>query len=231
MNVLAIDTASRTCSVAVCEDAAILAEITDGSGDTHSRHLLDMVDRVLTMSGVGLAAIDALAVNRGPGSFTGIRIGISTAKGLASAAGIPLVGISGLAALAWQVAPSGHLICPMLDARRQEVYCARYRFEAGRLACMAPETVCAPEDAVRGVEEPCLLIGDGALAYQSRLQAALRNNFKIVPSFQHPLRAGAVAFAAHPQLKQGQNELEKLVPVYLRPSYAQEPVDNQGVNR
>jgi tRNA threonylcarbamoyladenosine biosynthesis protein TsaB len=231
MNILAIDTASRTCSVAVSRDADILAEITDGGGETHSRHLMDMVDRALALSVGSLEAIQALAVNRGPGSFTGVRIGISTAKGLAAAAGIPLVGVSGLAALAWQSAPTARVICPMLDARRREVYCARYRFEAGRLVELAPETVCAPEDAVRDLAAPCVLIGDGALAYRSRLQALLGCDFEMAPAFQHPIRAGVLAHIARPRLERSENDLQTLVPMYLRPSYAQEPIDNRDNNR
>ena len=225
MKVLAIDTASRTCSVAVCHEDAVRVEITDGGGETHSRHLMAMVARALNMAGDDLQAMDALAVNRGPGSFTGVRIGISTAKGLAAAAKIPLVGVSGLAALAWQAAPTPHDICPMLDARRREVYSGRYRVAGDELICLAPDAVCAPEEAVRDAARPCVLIGDGALAYRSRLAAVLADGLLMPPSFQHAIRAGAIARVARPRIDRGENELPHLVPQYLRPSYAQEPVD------
>lgn len=231
MHVLAIDTASRTCSVAVCRNDDILAEITDGSGETHSRHLMAMVDRALSMSVGKLEAIDGLAVNRGPGSFTGVRIGISTAKGLAAAAGRPLVGVSGLAVLAWQALPTPHVICPMLDARRQEVYCARYRFQDGRLVALTPETVCPPEAALKDAGTPVVLIGDGARAYRDRLAALLGPHFDLAPAFQHPIRAGVLAIIARPRLEQSENDLETLVPQYIRPSYAREPVDNPGESR
>ncbi len=231
MKILAIDTASRTCSVAVCHDGHVMAEMTDGSGETHSRHLMRLVDRVLAMSMGGLDAVDAIAVNRGPGSFTGVRIGISTAKGLAAAVDKPLVGVSGLAALAWQMAPTERLICAMLDARRREVYCAHYRFQAGELETVRPETVCAPEDALGDPGRPCVLIGDGALAYGSRLKAALGANFLMAPRFQHAIRAAAIAWAARPRLTQARDERQTLVPLYLRPSYAKEPVDKPDANR
>ncbi len=231
MRILGIDTASRTCSVAVCHDDTIRAEITDGSGETHSRHLMALVDRALAMAGEELRAMDALAVNRGPGSFTGVRIGISTAKGLAAGAALPLVGVSGLEALAWQAAPTRRLICPLLDARRREVYTARYRFAKGELVCLAPETVCAPEDAVRDMEGPCVLIGDGVSVYADRLSAVLGDAFRVAPPFQHYVRAGAIAFAARPRIASAANDLMQLVPMYLRPSYAQEPVDKSGKNR
>lgn len=230
MNILAIDTASRTCSVAVCRDDRVMAEMIDGSGETHSRHLMHLVDRVLAMSTGDLKAIDAIAVNRGPGSFTGVRIGISTAKGLAAAADKPLLGVSGLAALAWQIAPTERLICAMLDARRQEVYCAHYRFHVGELETVRPETVCAPEDAVGDLGRPCVLIGDGALAYRSRLKASLGADFLTAPRFQHAIRAAAIAWAARPCLAAARDERQTLVPLYLRPSYAQEPIDKPVVN-
>ncbi len=231
MNLLAIDTASKTCSVAICTHDALRVEITDGSGETHSRHLMAMVDRALTMTGAQLQDMDALAVNRGPGSFTGVRIGISTAKGLAAATDIPLVGVSGLTALAWQACPATHMICAMLDARRDEVYCGRYRFEKDALVRLGPETVCAPEDAVRDVTRPCVLIGDGVPVYQSRLEAVLGDDRLIAPPFRNAIRAGAIAFAARERIASGENHLEQLIPMYLRPSYAQEPVDKAGDKR
>ncbi len=231
LNILAIDTASRTCGVAVCRDDRVMAEMIDGSGGTHSRHLMRLVDRVLAMSIGDLHAVDAIAVNRGPGSFTGVRIGISTAKGLAAAADKPLVGVSGLAALAWQLAPTERLICAMLDARRREVYCAHYRYQAQVLETVRPETVCAPEDAVRDLEQPCVLIGGGVRAYRSRLRECLGPDFLTAPRFQNAIRAAAIAWAARPYLSQGGDEQQTLVPLYLRPSYAKEPVDKSDVNR
>ena len=231
MNLLAIDTASPTCSVAVCRDRDVLAEISDASRETHSRHLMTMIDQVLRMSVGSIEGIAALAVNRGPGSFTGVRIGISTAKGLAASTGLPLVGVSGLLALAWQVVPTRRVICPRLDARRREVYCARYRFDAGEIVPLTPETVCPPEDAVRGLDDAAVLIGDGVVAYQARLRAVRGGSFQMLPAFQHAIRAAAIAWTAWPRIERGENELAPLAPQYLRPSYAQEPLDKQGVNR
>ena len=148
MILLAADTASRSCGVAVVEDGAVLAEINDVSGQTHSRHLMAMVDRVLSMSVGGLDRVDGFAVTRGPGSFTGLRIGISTLKGLAEATGKPLVGVSSLEALAWQVFPAERLIVPMLDARRKEVYAARYMRRGTTLTSVGNEAALSPEAAV-----------------------------------------------------------------------------------
>ena len=217
--------------MAVCHDEHVMAEMIDGSGETHSRHLMRLVDGVLGMAPGGLDDIDAIAVNRGPGSFTGVRIGISTAKGLAAAVDKPLVGVSGLAALAWQMVPTERLICALLDARRKEVYCAHYRYQAGELETVRPATVCAPEDAVRDPGRPCVLVGDGALAYGSRLKDCLGADFLMAPRFQHAIRAAAIAWAARPCLAQARDERPTLVPLYLRPSYAKEPVDKPDANR
>jgi tRNA A37 threonylcarbamoyladenosine modification protein TsaB len=119
----------------------------------------------------------------------------------------------------------------MLDARRQEVYWQRFRVEADRLVPLVPAVVSAPEDAVHGLDRPCVLIGDGALTYRSRLRERLGADFNIGPVFQHAIRAGVIAFVARERLAQAENDLATLVPEYIRPSYAQEPVDKPNLNR
>jgi tRNA threonylcarbamoyladenosine biosynthesis protein TsaB len=218
MVILAIDTASRSCSVAVLDGDAILAEINDVSGQTHSRHLMCMVEQTMAMSAMPFGAIGGFAVTRGPGSFTGLRIGISTAKGLAEAADRPLVGISSLEALAWQVAQTEATIIPMLDARRKEVYTARYLRQATVLKPLAAEGAMSPEAAVEGLEGPCLLVGDGALAYETRLRKTLGPHMALALPFQHIIRASTVAFLARERLPH-MDERMTLTPRYLRPSY------------
>jgi len=221
MVILAIDTASRSCSVAVTDGDAVLAEINDVSGETHSRHLMAMVDRVVAMSVKRKTDIEGYAVTRGPGSFTGLRIGISAAKGLAEAAGRPLVGISSLEALAWQVAQANVVIIPMLDARRKEVYTARYARRDAVLEPLAEEQALSPEDAVAGMAAPCLLVGDGVLAYEVRLREALGTHMQLALPFQHIIRASTVAFLARDRLCH-MDERMTLTPYYLRQSYVDE---------
>ena len=222
MIVLAIDTASRSCSVAVLDGNAVMAEIHDASGQTHSRHLMGMVDQALSMSVGQMAKIDGYAVTRGPGSFTGLRIGISTAKGLAEAAGKPLVGVSSLQALAWQVFPSDAMVIPMLDARRKEVYSARYIRKGEALKMVGAEQALSPEAAVDGIDAPCVLIGDGAVAYTDRLYAVLGDRMGLALPFQHMIRASTVAFMASERLTEARDERMTLAPRYLRQSYAEE---------
>ena len=220
MRILAIDTASRSCSVAVMDGDLVLAEINDASGETHSRHLMAMVAQAVAMSVKHIGAIDGYAVTRGPGSFTGLRIGISAAKGLAEAAGRPLVGVSSLEALAWPVAQTDAIILPMLDARRKEVYAARYIHRDGALKPLGTERALPPEDAVAGLAEPCFLVGDGALAYEGRLRAALGAHMQLALPSQHNIRASTVAFLARERLTGALDERMTLTPHYLRPSYA-----------
>ena len=222
MIILAIDTASRSCSVAVMDGEELLAEINDVSGQTHSRHLMTMVDRALSASVGRSGEIDGVAVTQGPGSFTGLRLGISAAKGLAEATGKPLVGVSSLQALAWQVFQAEAIIIPMLDARRKEVYTAQYRRDGQGLKMIGAEQAISPEAAVQDISGPCVLIGDGAVTYADRLRAILGDHMQMALPFQHIIRASTVAFLAREQLIATRDERLTLVPHYIRMSYVEE---------
>ena len=148
MRILAVDTSTRSCSIAVVDGSDLLAEITSGNGQTHSRHLMAMIDSALGLAGLNLSMIDGLAFTCGPGSFTGLRIGISTILGLSASTGKPIAGISGLDALAMQAAAPDILICPMIDGRRNEVYCARYRWVNDALVKEMAEQVLSQELAI-----------------------------------------------------------------------------------
>jgi len=222
MIILAIDTASRSCSVAVMDGEELLAEINDVSGQTHSRHLMSMVDQAISMSVGHSGEIDGYAVTQGPGSFTGLRIGISAAKGLAEATGKPLVGVSSLQALAWQIFQTDAIVIPMLDARRKEVYTARYIREGDRLKMIKAEEALSPTEAVHGVGAPCALIGDGAVAYADELRTILGNHMQMALPFQHIIRASTVAYLARERLIGNRDERLTLAPQYIRQSYVEE---------
>ncbi|MGD9015909.1 MAG: tRNA (adenosine(37)-N6)-threonylcarbamoyltransferase complex dimerization subunit type 1 TsaB [Desulfobacterales bacterium] len=223
MNVLALDTATPCCSVAALVDGELAAEVVNISGETHSRHLMAMVDQVVRMSIGSVKDFDGFAVTHGPGSFTGLRIGISAAKGLASAVGRPLLGVSSLRVLAEQMAGATALICPLIDARRNEVYAGRFKLRGGRLEELWPESVAAPERAVEGIEEPCILVGSGAALYRERLLEKLGARGTVAPSHCHTVRASTVAFMASDMFETGAAMAPAaLVPAYLRDSYATE---------
>jgi tRNA threonylcarbamoyladenosine biosynthesis protein TsaB len=229
MRILALDTASACGSVAVGEGEKLLSEILLGRQETHSRHLMTMVDRALQMAGVALGQIDGFGITVGPGSFTGLRIGLGTLKGLAVVTGKPVATVSSLEALAIQCAPSPSLICPMLDARNQEVYFARYRLTGNHLEPRTPACSAVPEAALSGLgDKSCLFVGDGALRYRSQIEKTLGARAAFALPFQHTIRASSVWHLSRALFSAGKGvEAAGLVPRYLRKSYAKPQKKNE----
>ncbi len=221
MKILAVDTSTKSCSVAVTKDDNLISELLLASGQTHSIHLMAMVKQALKFAGIAIGEIDGYAVAGGPGTFTGLRIGLSTIKGLAAATGKPVVAISTLKALAFQAFAHTKMIYPMIDARRGEIYFAGYRQEKDRLIeTIAPQAASA-RDFLSSATKPGLLIGNGA-----GLCTDLINNkadfFQIAPDYLHTLRASAVAHLSFKQFSQNKTSmLETLVPQYIRKSDAE----------
>lgn len=164
MRVLAFDTAATACSVAVVTDAGVAAEMTHDGGHTHTRQLMAMIETVLFRCGVTMDDLDGFGVTVGPGSFTGVRIGVSSAHGLAAATGKPAVGISSLAALAAQAGGTGTR-CAMLDARRKEVYAAVYRPDGSGYRIERPACATSPASLLPQLPAGCMYIGSGAVRY------------------------------------------------------------------
>jgi tRNA threonylcarbamoyladenosine biosynthesis protein TsaB len=222
MKILAVDTATRSCSVAIVDQGSLLAEMTAVSGQTHSKHLMDMIHTVLQTANLAVSDVDGWAVSAGPGSFTGLRIGMSTIKGLAVASGKPVAGVSSLEVLAWQMLPCSDLICPMLDARKGQVYCARYRLGSGALVQELPVAVLSPADAVHDIDEPCVFVGDGAQHYETVIVSSLGDRARIAHAGRHVIRASSVAWLSLERFESGDSEdLARLVPCYIRKSDAE----------
>jgi tRNA threonylcarbamoyladenosine biosynthesis protein TsaB len=222
MKILAVDTATRSCSVAVIDGEKLLAESTLDNDQTHSRHLLSLIDAVIKKSGWEIARLDGFAVSIGPGSFTGLRIGIASVKGLAFSLNKPVVGVSSLEALAFQCRQQSNLICPVIDARKQEVYFGFYRSGGGKLTREAPEQVAPPEKAVQGIRESCLFIGNGAELYRDLIISKLGHLAQFASAEQHAIRASAIARLSLPRFKrQETDDLSLLVPHYIRKSDAE----------
>lgn len=217
MRILALDTSTRSCSVAVVDQGDLLAEVTSGNGRTHSRHLMAMIDSALDLSGLNLSMIDGLAFTCGPGSFTGLRIGISTILGLASATRKPIAGVSGLDALAMQAAAPGITICPLIDGRRGEVYCARYRWVNGDLIKDVAENVLPPELAINDLSAPALFAGNGALLYQALIRSRLGDGARFAPVCQNTLRASTIAWLSMKRFETGDvDDIFRYEPMYIR---------------
>ncbi len=222
MRILAFDTATKSCSVAVVDTHHLMAEVTLVRTETHSVHLMEMIDRVLKMADISLDTLDGFAVTRGPGSFTGLRIGISTLKGMVEATGKPMKGISTLRALAAQAADGSHLICPILDARKSEVYFSHYRYKGKGLRQMIDMQAAPVEKALEGIHEPCLFIGDGAELHKDVIVDAMGSKALFAPTFQRVLRASTVAFMSMEYFKRREtDDIKTFAPLFIRRSDAE----------
>ena len=222
MKILAVDTATNSCSVAATDDGKLVTELTISKDETHSKHLMESIHSVLENAGFSVADLDGLAVTVGPGSFTGLRIGISTIKGLAHALGKPVVGVSTLEALALQCGQTPHLICPLLDARKGEVYAATYCFNGGQLIQKTGARAVIPDAVVADIKSPCLFIGTGAQLYRQRIVAAAGNLAHFVAEDQNAIKASSVALLSMPRFEDNDtDEIGGLVPHYIRKSDAE----------
>lgn len=232
MRILAVDTSTRSCSVAIVDRSDLLAEVTSGNGQTHSRHLMAMIDSALELAGLNLSMTDGLAFTCGPGSFTGLRIGISTILGLSVATRKPIVGISGLDSLAMQAAVPNMTICPLIDGRRNEVYCARYRWVNGELVKDAAEQVLSPELAITGLNTSALFAGNGALLYQALIRDRLGDSARFALNCQNTLRASTVAWISMKRFEIGDvDDIFRFEPMYIRRPDAKIPAPFKTVVR
>lgn len=222
--ILAIETATMCGSVALVKENRCLAEFALQTGETHSRRLLAGIDFLMQETGIEWSKVDAVAVSLGPGSFTGLRIGLATAKGLVMATGTKLIGVGTLDGLAAQLHGSGEfLICPVLDARKKEVYAGFYRCDShgmprrlGEYLVVSPKTLCTK------IEEPVVLVGDGAAVYGELFHEKLGDLLKEVPSSVYFPRAAAIALLGLEKLRAGEFlEPEGAEPLYIRPSEAE----------
>jgi tRNA threonylcarbamoyladenosine biosynthesis protein TsaB len=230
--VLAVETSTLTGATALVEEDTVLAECRQSLAVTHSERLLPAIDHVLRAAGCTLADVDGLGVALGPGSFTGLRIGLSTMKSLAFAARKPLWGVPTLDALAWSVPFAAYPVCPILDAKKGEVYTALYRTDAGHLDRLWEDRAQAPEALAaalaRDVAGPVVFLGDGVAPFGALFRAALGDRARFAPAAQRLPSAVTVAELAHAALARGESaDPAALVPRYLRRSEAELGRDRQ----
>lgn len=220
MLTLAFESSAKAASVALVRDGKLISQYSQCSGLTHSRTLLPMAEDMLKNAELSLEKLDLFAVAQGPGSFTGIRIGVSTVKGLAWASDKPCVGVSTLEAMAWHGLSAGGYICPVMDARRSQVYNALFKIEDGKPVRLCQDRAIALPllaEELRKLRAPVFLVGDGA-----ELSAAFLKE-QGLPYFLAPenLRwqsAWGVAMAA---MDKEPGDAHRLLPVYLRLSQAE----------
>lgn len=224
MNILSIDTSGVTASVAVLQAETVQAEIFLNLGRNHSEILLPSIDHLLRLTGIELKAIDIFACTVGPGSFTGIRIGVSTVKGLALAVDRPIVGLSALDVLAMNATGFQLQICPMIDARREQVYAGLYADNGSEsLVNIIPERLVKADDFLASITGDTVFIGTGAVKYEDMIRRRLAGRAYFVVEHLHQVHASAVgALAGRKALSGEMTDAVKLIPLYLRRSEAEE---------
>ena len=226
MRILALDSSGLVASVAVVEkieeEEQVIAEYTVNYKKTHSQTLLPMLDTVSDMIELDLKTIDAIAVAGGPGSFTGLRIGVSAVKALAHAAGKPCVAVDALEALAANVTAFDGVVCPILDARAQQVYGAIFK-NGERVLEDTVEKLAVFLDRVEATGEDALFLGDGAPGFENAIRERLGEKAHFVSAQHMGLRAGSACALAAKRLEAGEEPLSylTLLPLYLRAPQAE----------
>ena len=219
MNILAIDTSAQVASVCILNETTVLSDFSVNAKLTHSQTVMPMLQAALDCARLDLGQIDAYAVSAGPGSFTGIRIGVSAVKGLASASSKPCISVSTLEGLAHNLANETGLICAVMDARCSQVYNALFRWEGGSLRRLCEDRAISIKDLGDDLEnfhEKIFLVGDGADLCYNNLEEKLPL-LQSVPAHLKLQRAASVGMAALEQAKAGNFcTAAGLMPVYLR---------------
>ncbi len=222
MKILSLDSSATVATVALSEDGILLAEFILNNGNTHSETLLPMVEAVLKMYGITPSDIDVFAATTGPGSFTGVRIGAATLKGLAFGTGKPCIEVSTLEAIAENLSVRDGLICPVMNARRSQVYTALFRAEGGRLTRLMDDcaiSISELDGILSGYGEAVSFAGDG---YDITLEGLQRTEYRTTPERLRYQSAASVAAVAYRSLLVGNTVSDKELKVtYLRPSQAE----------
>ena len=221
MKLLTIDTSTNTCSVALTLGDRLAGEYLVDLDRTLTNRLLSCVHMLLTDAGLAVADLDALGVALGPGSFTGVRVGVATVKGLALAAVKPVVGFSSLAMLAMNLPWSSSPVCAMFDARKKEVYAGLYSCRTLPVPLME-DAVLPPSDLLNKINAPTIFIGEGAVSYRDLIASSLGERALFAPWSLNQPRASAGALLAAEALAKGETiSLADLNPAYIRPSEAE----------
>ena len=222
--ILAFETSAKAASVALLSEDTLLGESYQNTGLTHSQTLLSMAEDLLSACGKTVADVTAVAVAAGPGSFTGVRIGVAAAKGLAWGAELPCYGVSTLEAMALQLGVWQGYVVPTMDARRSQTYTALFHAEGGKLTRLGEDQAISFEELknlLKNREEPIFLVGDGAVLCYNTLKEAVPG-LVLPPEHRRHQRAAGVALAAKQMMDRGEpGDGASLAPNYLRLSQAE----------
>lgn len=235
MKILALDSSGQVASVAILEDDELIAEYTTNYKKTHSETLVPMLDEIFKMTGIDIGTVDAIAVTKGPGSFTGLRIGSSTVKGLSYYLKKPIIAVPTVDAIAQNLWGTDKLVCPIMDARREEVYTGIYKFEDGELKtvleqCALPvKEIC---ERLLKIGQDVVFLGDGVPVYKEMIDGLLSGNVShsYAPANANRQRAGSVGVLAIKYFRDGKLEdAATLKPEYLRLSQAERERREKGL--
>ena len=225
MKILGLDSSGIVASVAIVEDDVLIAEYTVNYKKTHSQTLLPMLDEIAKMTEFDLNSIDAIAVAAGPGSFTGLRIGSATAKGLGLALKKPLIAIPTVEGLAYNLYDISGLICPIMDARRKQVYTGIYRFTDHQLKVVEDQMAVPMETVIEKLNqygEAVTFLGDGVPVFHELIAEKMTVPYSFAPANVNKQRAADVAALGEIYYRQGKTETAmEHVPDYLRVSQAE----------
>lgn len=238
MLILGIESASLTASAALLLDDTVIAEYTTNFKKTHSQTILPMVDEILRMTGKEMREVSAIAVSEGPGSFTGLRIGASLAKGLAFPDSLPIIPVPTLDAIAYGAFGQNSVLCPLMDARRSEVYSGLYSFEGENFIIHEPAVARPITDQVRAAEalaeklgKPVMYLGDGLPVFADEIRKIASVPYLFAPAHLRCQHAGAVAsLGARLYLSGRKESCYTFEPVYLRKSQAEQEREKKGLD-
>ncbi|MBI3397995.1 MAG: tRNA (adenosine(37)-N6)-threonylcarbamoyltransferase complex dimerization subunit type 1 TsaB [Deltaproteobacteria bacterium] len=222
MKILAIDTSASSGSIALLEDESLIAELTTCIQKTHAERLLPSIKNLLDSIDIKIGDIDGFALTTGPGSFTGLRIGLSTIKGFAWSLNKPIAAVSTLEALAMNLPYSDKPVCPILDARKKELYAAIYRMNNNWPVCVMADTAISPHALIERIKEPTIFLGDGVKVYGNLIKDVLEDMAVIAPSHLWPIKASNIGLLAWEKFKSGiVDKPETIALNYLRASEAE----------
>lgn len=225
MKILALDSSGLVASVAVVTEEKVIGEFTVNNKKTHSQTLLPMVDEVIKIIDMEIEEFDAIAVAGGPGSFTGLRIGASTAKGLALVLNIPIINVPTVDALAYNFYGTDKIICPMMDARRNQVYTGLYQWIDGNFTVLRPQFAIEVEELaviLNEYDQEILFLGDGVEAQLYKFSSLLKASYSVAPIHLSRQRAASLGSLGIEYFKAGRTEnADSFEPEYLRMSQAE----------
>lgn len=222
MKILAVDTSANVAAVALAKDGVLLGECMINNKKTHSEKLMPMIDTLLKDNGVDITEIDLFAVANGPGSFTGLRIGVSTVKGLAHAVNKPIVGISTLEGLAYNLFETDGIICPIMDARRSQVYNAVYKWENGEFKELIAPRAISLDECLDGLKDEIKVyfLGDGVPVYEEEIKKNMVERAIFAKANNLNQRASSLAVLAEKRADKAE-DYNSFMPFYLRKPQAE----------